>query len=96
MSESQKGPLDRRQQSPADPTEQFLSQFYVDDKDSWMTTNVAGPIEEQKALKAGNKGPNLLEDFALRQKITHFDHERVSPHRIFMTSLFFLNPLMRF
>lgn len=81
VSESQKGPLDRRQQSPADLTEQFLSQFYVDDKDSWTTTNVAGPIDEQISLKAGNKGPTLLEDFAFRQKLTHFDHERI-PERV--------------
>ena len=33
------------------------------------------------SLKAGNRGPSLLEDFHLREKITHFDHERI-PERI--------------
>jgi catalase len=32
-------------------------------------------------LKAGSRGPTLLEDFILREKITHFDHERI-PERI--------------
>jgi hypothetical protein len=29
------------------------------------------------SLKAGDRGPSLLEDFHLREKITHFDHERI-------------------
>ncbi len=29
------------------------------------------------SLKAGERGPSLLEDFHLREKITHFDHERI-------------------
>ena len=33
------------------------------------------------SLKAGNRGPSLLEDFHLREKITHFDHERI-PERV--------------
>ncbi|MBB3750800.1 catalase [Mycolicibacterium sp. BK634] len=33
------------------------------------------------SLKAGNRGPTLLEDFHLREKITHFDHERI-PERV--------------
>lgn len=32
-------------------------------------------------MKAGDRGPSLLEDFILREKITHFDHERI-PERI--------------
>src|SRR5580692_214226 len=35
----------------------------------------------QSALKAGGRGPSLLEDFVLREKINHFDHERI-PERI--------------
>ena len=35
----------------------------------------------QDSLKAGLRGPTLLEDFVLREKITHFDHERI-PERI--------------
>ena len=42
----------------------------------------ACPIaDNQNSLKAGLRGPTLLEDFILREKITHFDHERI-PERI--------------
>lgn len=59
-------------------TEEFLSKFYLNDDDTFMTSDVGGPIEDQNSLKAGERGPTLLEDFIFRQKIQHFDHERVS------------------
>lgn len=37
--------------------------------------------DNQNTLKAGDRGPSLLEDFIMREKITHFDHERI-PERI--------------
>ena len=37
--------------------------------------------DDQNTLKAGNRGPSLLEDFIMREKITHFDHERI-PERV--------------
>jgi len=47
-----------------------------------LTTNQGVPIaDNQNSLKAGVRGPVLLEDFILREKITHFDHERI-PERI--------------
>jgi len=47
-----------------------------------LTTNLGVPIAtNQHSLKAGLRGPALLEDFILREKITHFDHERI-PERI--------------
>ena len=47
-----------------------------------LTTNQGVPISSnQDSLKAGLRGPTLLEDFVLREKITHFDHERI-PERI--------------
>ena len=47
-----------------------------------LTTNQGVPISDnQNSLKAGVRGPTLLEDFILREKITHFDHERI-PERI--------------
>jgi len=46
------------------------------------TTNQGLPISDnQNSLKANSRGPSLLEDFILREKITHFDHERI-PERI--------------
>ncbi len=47
-----------------------------------LTTNQGIPISDnQNQLKAGARGPVLLEDFVLREKIFHFDHERI-PERI--------------
>ncbi|QYC10630.1 catalase [Brevundimonas nasdae] len=46
------------------------------------TTNHGAPISDnQNSLKAGTRGSTLLEDFILREKIQHFDHERI-PERI--------------
>ena len=47
-----------------------------------LTTNFGVPISDnQNSLKSGARGPVLLEDFHLREKIFHFDHERI-PERI--------------
>jgi catalase len=47
-----------------------------------LTTNQGIPVaDNQNQLKAGARGPVLLEDFVLREKIFHFDHERI-PERI--------------
>jgi catalase len=47
-----------------------------------LTTNQGTVVgDNQNALKAGLRGPTLLEDFILREKITHFDHERI-PERV--------------
>jgi catalase len=47
-----------------------------------LTTNQGVPISDnQNSLKANPHGPTLMEDFILREKITHFDHERI-PERI--------------
>lgn len=47
-----------------------------------ITTNHGAPVSDnQNSLKAGVRGPTLLEDFVLREKIQHFDHERI-PERI--------------
>ena len=37
--------------------------------------------DDQNSLKVGRRGPTLLEDFAFREKIFHFDHERI-PERV--------------
>ena len=49
---------------------------------SALTTNQGVALSDnQNSLKAHPRGPTLLEDFILREKITHFDHERI-PERI--------------
>jgi catalase len=51
-------------------------------KDAVLTTNQGLPVSDnQNSLKANPRGPTLLEDFILREKITHFDHERI-PERV--------------
>src|SRR3984957_13455245 len=50
--------------------------------DTLLTTNQGLALSDnENSLKAGGRGPTLLEDFILREKITHFDHERI-PERI--------------
>jgi catalase len=47
-----------------------------------MTTNQGLKInDDQNSLLAGERGPTLMEDFHFREKMTHFDHERI-PERI--------------
>jgi len=50
--------------------------------DAHLTTNQGIRVSDnQNQLKSGERGPVLLEDFVLREKIFHFDHERI-PERI--------------
>ncbi|HZN26634.1 MAG TPA: catalase [Burkholderiales bacterium] len=64
------------------PTVGPLDRVRVDSSGRVLTTNQGVPIaDNQNSLKAGLRGPTLLEDFILREKITHFDHERI-PERI--------------
>lgn len=47
-----------------------------------LTTDHGVPInDDHNTLKAGERGPSLLEDFIMREKIMHFDHERI-PERV--------------
>ncbi len=47
-----------------------------------MTTAQGVPVsDDQNSLKAGSRGPTLMEDFHFREKIFHFDHERI-PERV--------------
>ncbi len=47
-----------------------------------LTTNQGARISDnQNSLRAGSRGPTLMEDFIFREKITHFDHERI-PERV--------------
>jgi catalase len=53
-----------------------------DGTDQFLTTDQGLRInDDQNSLKSGERGPSLLEDFILREKITHFDHERI-PERV--------------
>jgi catalase len=59
-----------------------LDAFRIDNTGAALTTNQGVPIaDDQNSLRAGSRGPTLLEDFIMREKITHFDHERI-PERV--------------
>lgn len=56
-----------------------LSVFKTNDRNKYMTTNQGLPIaNDDVSLKAGTRGPTLMEDFHFREKMTHFDHERMA------------------
>jgi len=64
------------------PNNEPLDRVRVDSSERWLTTNQGVAVaDNQSSLKAGLRGPSLLEDFVLREKLTHFDHERV-PERV--------------
>ncbi|MEG6522910.1 catalase [Desulfotomaculum sp. 1211_IL3151] len=59
-----------------------MNYFRMDNNGKTLTTNQALPLSNtDDSLKAGSRGPTLLEDFHFREKITHFDHERI-PERV--------------
>jgi catalase len=59
-----------------------LDAFRADSTGQMMTTNQGIPVaDNQHSLKIGLRGPTALEDFIMREKITHFDHERI-PERV--------------
>src|SRR5688572_25390824 len=59
-----------------------LAKNIEDAAGEYLTTNQGVRVNDnQNSLKAGDRGPTLLEDFILREKITHFDHERI-PERV--------------
>ena len=71
-----------RRPSEASPKRDQLASFTDRPGETTLTTNQGLPInDDQNSLKAGERGPSLLEDFHLREKITHFDHERI-PERV--------------
>jgi len=62
--------------------EQQLHQFQARPEGEYLTTNQGVRISHtDDSLKVGERGPTLMEDFHMREKITHFDHERI-PERV--------------
>lgn len=78
-----KKPLNPKENSVNDNAKvNKLAEHYADASNQKMTTNHGvGINDDQNSLKAGDRGATLLEDFILREKITHFDHERI-PERV--------------
>lgn len=66
----------------ANPKQEQLGKYTTDNNGEFLKTNQGLKInDDQNSLKSGERGATLLEDFILREKITHFDHERI-PERI--------------
>jgi catalase len=62
--------------------DQQLEQFRSGHDGEALTTNQGLRVsEDEHSLKAGERGPTLMEDFHFREKMTHFDHERI-PERV--------------
>src|ERR1044071_2720353 len=73
---------DRIIDNPENEKTRSLASHTADADGQFMTTDHGVRInDDQNTLKAGERGPSLLEDFIMREKITHFDHERI-PERI--------------
>lgn len=65
-----------------DRKDEQLDYYRVNDEGQALTTNEGTKVSEDEfTLKAGVRGPTLIEDFYFRQKMTHFDHERI-PERV--------------
>lgn len=65
-----------------DDKHEDLERDRLRDSDATLTTDQGIPIPHtDDSLKAGARGPTLLEDFHLREKLTRFDHERI-PERV--------------
>ncbi|WP_067486386.1 catalase [Actinomadura hibisca] len=65
-----------------DPKQERLDAHRVDPKDTALTTDQGIRVDDtDNSLTLGERGPSLLADFHLREKLTHFDHERI-PERV--------------
>ncbi|WES98860.1 catalase [Chryseobacterium arthrosphaerae] len=74
--------MNMKTNEPNNPKTEQLSLHSTSNENEKLTTNQGLKINNnQDSLKAGERGPSLLEDFILREKITHFDHERI-PERV--------------
>ncbi|SES64322.1 catalase [Oceanobacillus limi] len=74
--------MSKKHQGNENTKNKQLNLFRVDDRGKKMTTNQSLKVSEDEfSLKAGERGPTLMEDFHFREKMTHFDHERI-PERV--------------
>jgi catalase len=66
----------------SNPKQQQLDDYRVDRATGYLTTQQGVRVDHtDDSLTVGERGPTLLEDFHAREKITHFDHERI-PERV--------------
>ncbi|MFI9306787.1 catalase [Streptomyces triculaminicus] len=68
--------------APKDAKDEQLARFRAAPESDALTTDQGVRVDDtDNALRSGTRGPTLLEDFHNREKITHFDHERI-PERV--------------
>ncbi len=71
-----------KKQNKSNPKTAQIDAHVVDNQNRTMTTNDGVPIHDNNnTLKAGERGPSLLEDFIYQDKLAHFDRERI-PERV--------------
>lgn len=89
----QPNPADKSQMAGSDTLDRSnsntkleqLERFREDATGQALTTNTGTRIaDNQNSLRGGERGPTLMEDFIMREKITHFDHERI-PERVVLS-----------
>ncbi|MGW2374276.1 catalase [Kitasatospora sp. NPDC001683] len=69
-------------QTQRDAKDAALDAVRATDPDGPLTTDQGVRVDDtDNSLAVGDRGPTLLEDFQLREKLTHFDHERI-PERV--------------
>ena len=74
--------MDEKPRIDEDAKQEQLEPLREDGRGHGLTTNQGVKIEHtDDALKAGERGPTLMEDFHFREKLTHFDHE-IIPERV--------------
>ena len=74
--------MKKANQKSSTKIKQLEQEAFVDPKEQTLTTSLGVPVgDNQNSLKVGERGPTLLEDFLLRDKLIHFDRERI-PERV--------------
>ena len=74
--------MEKNNSNQRNEKQQDLDRNKMDPSGTFLTTNHGVKINDnQNSLKTGERGGTLIEDFILREKIHHFDHERI-PERI--------------
>src|SRR6188508_494045 len=76
------GNKDKRPAIDENSKDDALEPFRTVAQGAYFTTDHGTRLHTtDDSLKAGQRGPTLMEDFHLREKLTHFDHERI-PERV--------------
>ncbi|HOI12499.1 MAG TPA: catalase, partial [Methanoculleus sp.] len=74
--------MDQKRKIDEKSKQEQLDEFHQDPEQEYLTTNQGVRVSHtDDSLKTGERGPTLLEDFHFREKLTHFDHERI-PERV--------------